>query len=90
MTAWPEEDIVPRTTTLQIQGKKYEISDDDIRRVARTHKPGYLVDYYIEVEGKQYPPKQLIRLTTGTRDAFNSANARSALTRLGFVVQFKQ
>jgi hypothetical protein len=78
---------VPRTTTLQIQGKGYKISDDDIRRVARTHKPGYLVGYYVEVEGKQYPPMQLIRLVTGTRDRFYSTNARSALTRLGFVVR---
>lgn len=90
MTAWPGEDIVPRTTTLQIQGKEYKISDDDIRHVARMHNPESLVGYFIEVEGKQYPPKQLIRLTTGTRDIFGSANARSALTRLGFVVQPKQ
>ena len=76
-----------RTTTLQIQGKGYKISDDDIRRVARTHNPESLKGYYIEVEGKQYPPKQLIRLATGTHDAFNSTNARSALTRLGFIVQ---
>ena len=90
VTAWPEEDIVPRTTTLKIQGKEYKISDDDIRRVARTHNPERLVDYCVEVEGKQYPPMQLIRLATGTRGRFYSPNARSALTRLGFVVQFKQ
>ena len=90
MTAWPEEDIVPRTTTLQIQGKEYEISDDDIRRVARTHNPERLVGYYVEVDGKKFPAKQLIRLVTGTRDNFNSTNARNALTRLGFVDQFKR
>ena len=84
MTVWLEEDTVPRTTTFLIHGKKYEISDDDIRSVARIHNPESLVGYYIEVEGKRFPPKQLIRLATGTRDTFNSANARSALTRLGF------
>ena len=78
---------MPRTTTIQIQGKEYEVREDNIRRVARTHNPERLVGYYIEVEGKKFSPKQLIRLATGTRDAFNSANARSALTRLGFVVR---
>ncbi|NOT22790.1 MAG: hypothetical protein HOP22_08690 [Nitrospiraceae bacterium] len=87
VTDCQEEGIVSRTTTLQIQGKGYKISDNDIRRVARAHTPESLVGYYIEVEGKQYPPKQLIRLATGTRDVFNSTNARSALTRLGFIVQ---
>ena len=82
---WPEEDTVPRTMKLTIQGKDYEISDDDIRRVARTHNPERLVGYYIEAEGKQFPPTQLIRLATGTR--VYSTNARSALTRLGFVVR---
>lgn len=76
-----------RTTTIQIQGREYEVREDNIRQVARTHNPERLVGYYIEVEGKKFPPKQLIRLATGTRGAFNSANARSALTRLGFVVR---
>ena len=78
---------MPRMTTIQIQGKVYEVSDDDIKRVARTHSPKRVVRYYVKVEGRRYPPKQLIRLTTGTHDTFNSANARSALTRVGFVVQ---
>ena len=78
---------MPKVTTIQIQGNEYKISDDDIRRVARTHAPEPLVGYYVEVEGRRYPPKQLVRLATGTRDAFNSANARSALTRLGFAVR---
>ena len=76
-----------KVTTIQIQGKKYQITDDDVRRAARSNPPGPIVGYYVEVEGKQFPPKQLIGLTTGTRDRFNSANARSALTRLGFIIR---
>jgi hypothetical protein len=76
-----------RTTTIQIQGKEYELGEVNIRRVARTHNPERLVGYYVEVEGKKFPPKQLIRLVSGTRDTFNSSNARSALTRLGFVIR---
>ena len=82
-----EEDTVARDTTIQFRGTEYEISDADVRRVARSHAPEPIVGYYVEVEGRRFPPKQLIRLTTDTRDRFNSANARSALTRLGFVVR---
>ena len=78
---------MPRVTRIRIQGREYEISDDDVRRVARTHAQESIVGYYVEIGGRRCPPKQLIRLTTGTRDGFNSANARSALTRLGFVVR---
>lgn len=78
---------MPRVTTIQIQGREYRVSDDDVRRVARANAPGSIVGYYVEVNGRRYPPKQLIRLATGTQDVFNSANARSALTRLGFVVR---
>ena len=78
---------MPRTMMLQIQGKDYKIGENDIRRMARMHNPEPLVRYYIEVEGRKFPPKQLIRLVTGTRDTFNSSNARSALTRLGFIVR---
>lgn len=72
--------------TIQIQGRDYTISAESISALARTHRPEALVGYYVEIDGQRYPPKQLIRLATGTSDRFNSANARSALTRLGFVV----
>ena len=77
---------MPNITTIQIQGNKYEIGDEEIRRVVWKYVPEPLVGYYVEVEGRRYPPMQLVRLVTGTRDVFNSANARSALTRLGFLV----
>ena len=73
--------------TMKIRGVEYQISDEDVRRFARTNLPNSIVGYYVEIDGRQYPPKQLIRLVTGTRNAFNSANARSVLTRLGFVVR---
>lgn len=78
---------MPNTTTIQIQGRDYRLTVDDVRRIARLHAPEPLAGYYVEIDSRRYPPKQLIRLATGTRDRFNSANARSALTRLGFVVR---
>ncbi len=77
--------VVPMT----INGQTYQISDIAIRLAARNATPERIKDYYVEVKGKQFPPKQLIRLVTKTPDPFNSANARSILTRLGFTVHHK-
>ncbi len=73
--------------TIIIKGGRYEISAERIRQIAGDYAPDSIRDYYVEVEGKQFPPKQLIRLATGTRDPFNSQNARSVLTKLGFSVK---
>ena len=37
---------MPTVTTIEIQGREYRISDDDVRRVARSHAPGSIVGYY--------------------------------------------
>jgi len=74
-------------TTIRIQGQDYEITRDDIIRVARGNEPSPIKTYYVEVEGRRYPPKQLIRAATGTAEPFDSASARSALTKLGFIVK---
>jgi len=71
---------------MTINGQKYQLSDKEIRLVAKNSTPERIKDYYVEVEGKHFPPKQLIRLVTKTTDLFNSNNARSILTRLGFRV----
>ena len=71
---------------MTIKGQKYQLSDKEIRLVAKNSPPERIKGYYVEVEGKHFPPKQLIRLVTKTTDPFNSNNARSILTRLGFRV----
>ena len=76
-----------KETTITIKRMPYKITDEDVRQAVRNSSPEKIRDYYVEVEGKQFPPKQLIRLVTKTTDTFNSANARSALTKLGFVVK---
>ena len=76
-----------KKTIIEIQGTCHEISDEDVRQAARNSSPEKISQYYVKVEGEDFPPKQLIRLVTKTTDTFNSANARSALTKLGFVVK---
>jgi hypothetical protein len=54
------------TVSIIIRGVKYEITRDDILRVATSVHPASIRTYYVEVQGKRFPPKQLIRLATGT------------------------
>jgi hypothetical protein len=43
--------------------------------------------YFVEINGKQYPPKQLVRAATGTKQFFDTAAAVRLLQALGFTVQ---
>ena len=73
--------------TIRFRGETHTLSPDDILRVAERELPGKITTYFVEVNGRRFPPKQLLRAATGTRKPFNSANARSVLTRLGFRVE---
>jgi len=76
-----------RQTSMRFSGEEYTFTSEDVSRISRDVPPERITQYFVELHGRRYPPKQLIRLVTGTRKKFNSANARSALTRLGFVVK---
>lgn len=73
--------------TIRIAGDEYILTRDDILRVAKSTRPERIDTFYVEVEGKHFPPTQLIRVATGTPYRVYSFNARSALTRLGFDVK---
>ena len=75
--------------TVKIDHTDCEISGQDVRQVGGDSYPERITRYYVEVEGNRFPPKQLIRIVTGRTDYFNSTNARSVLTGLGFSVNAK-
>jgi hypothetical protein len=72
--------------TIQILGNDYTFTRDDILRIARITRPDRINTFYVEVEGKRFPPTQLIRAATQAPIAY-SFNSRSALTRLGFDIK---
>ncbi len=76
-----------RQTTMQFSGEEHTFTRADVLEAARGVTPDRIVLYYVELHGRRYPPKQVIRLVTGTRKRFGSPNARSALTRLGFTIR---
>jgi len=73
--------------TIRFQGEEHRLTHDDILKAAKQEPPEQITTYYVEIDGRRFSPKQLIRIATGTRKPFNSANARSLLTRLGFHVK---
>ena len=74
-------------TTITIQGKTYRVTREDILQAAKSQSPERIKTYYVELNGKRYPVKQLLRIATGTTKFFDSSSARSVLTKLHFDVK---
>jgi len=77
------------TVTFTLRGETQNISRDDVLRVARTVAPNPIAaaGYYVEIEGRQFPPTQLVRFAARTRTHPHSHNSRSILARLGFTAR---
>jgi hypothetical protein len=84
-------------------GKCYTVSMNQVRATVATHEmvidseqversvrdvlPEPLGDHYVVVQGRRFPPKQVICVVTGLdRADFNTHQARRILSRLGFTV----
>ena len=78
-----------KQTSMKFSGETHKFTKANVRNATRGVKPERISRYYVKLHRKQYPPKQLIRLVTRTRKQFYSANARSVLTRLGFIIRAK-
>jgi hypothetical protein len=72
---------------IRFRGEEHRVTREDILAAARRTVPGRITTYHVVIDGRRFPPKQQVRVATGTRQQFNSANARSLLTKLGFAVQ---
>ena len=74
-----------------IRGKQFNIEKDDIINVVKGVEPEPLTGkrkYYVEINGRRYPIKQVISLVTGLpRIAFTAMDAYRILTKLGFEVK---
>src|SRR5688572_25198753 len=72
--------------SIRIKDEEHLISQDDIVAVARREAPRRLNAYYVEIEGRRYPPKQLLRGAIPTSQPFDTGVAVRALKALGFEV----
>lgn len=70
-----------------IAQREFDLDAAEIERRLRDVLPEPLGDHYAVIEGKRFPPKQVISLVTGLdRADFNTHQARRILSRLGFTV----
>ena len=74
-----------------IAGRSVELTSGEIEGVAARLEPEPIDVHFAVVNGRRFPPKQLIEAATGLdRADFNSHQARAVLQRLGFTVDRKQ
>lgn len=70
---------------VQISGQRFELEAGAIRRALGRALPEPIRDHYVVVDGRRFPPKQVIALVTGLdRADFTTHQARRILRRLGF------
>jgi len=68
-----------------LKGKAYDIDKREIEARMIGVAPEAARKYYVTVNGKEYPPKQVLSQTLGLiRVEFTTMDAASILRRLGF------
>ena len=68
------------------RGEEHWVTKDDILAVAAKESPRRVNSYFVEINGQRYPPKQLVRAATGTKQFFDTGAAVRVLQALGFTV----
>ena len=69
------------------RGEEHWVTKDDVLAVAAKENPRRVNSYFVEIDGKRYPPKQLIRSATRTTQFFDTGAAVRVLQALGFTVK---
>lgn len=73
------------TRTAKINGRRFKLDSGRIARALASVMPEPIRDHYVVIEGRRYPPKQVLALATGLdRGDFTSHHARRILRGLGF------
>lgn len=68
-----------------IAGRTFPLTGGGIIDRCRDANPEPIRDHFVVVDGRRFPPKQVIALATGVdRNDFTTNQARSILRRLGF------
>jgi hypothetical protein len=77
-----------KTIEFQLGGKRYRLSHDDVCNRVAFVPPRPTEKYFITINERPYPPKQVLELALRIPSAnFTTAAANAILSRLGFEVQ---
>jgi hypothetical protein len=69
-----------------IAGQRFELDDALVEARCGSDLPEPIRDHYVVVNGRRYPPKQVVSCATGLdRADFTTHQARRILKRLGFL-----
>jgi hypothetical protein len=72
-------------TTMTVSGHTYDLDPRRVEQALRGELPEPIYEHFVVVNGRRWPPKQVLALVTGLdRADFTTHQARRALTRLGF------
>src|SRR6266566_2975666 len=72
-------------TAMTISGQRYDLDARHVEEALHGELPEPITEHFIVVNGRRWPPKQVLALVTGLdRADFTTHQARRALTRLGF------
>lgn len=68
-----------------IAGRGFDLTSRGVARAVRAVDPEPIASHYVVIDGRRFPPKQVIGHVTGLdRADFTSHQARRTLLRLGF------
>lgn len=71
--------------TMRVSGKTYQLDQRTVQEALEGELPEPIREHFVIVNGRRWPPKQVLALVTGLdRADFTTHQARSALIRLGF------
>ena len=71
---------------IRIKDEEHILTPEDVIKAARAESPRRINAYFVEIEGRRFPPKQLLRAATKTTQPFDTGVAVRALRALGFRV----
>jgi hypothetical protein len=70
----------------KVATQRFQLESSDVVRCAQDLLPDPVREHYVVVEGRRFPPKQVLACLTGLdRADFTTHQARRILRRLGFV-----
>src|SRR6266496_3755401 len=70
-------------TAMTISGQRYDLDARRVQEALQGELPEPITEHFIVVNGRRWPPKQVLALVTGLdRADFTTHQARRALTRL--------
>jgi len=71
-----------------LKGKAYDLTKEKVEEKMQKVPPEVIRQYYVIVNGKKYPPKQVISKVLGLgRVEFTTMDAVNILRRLGFEIE---